>query len=149
VRPACARSARATGAARFVVQERVAPGVELLLGARRDEVFGPVVVVRRRRHPDRGAARVSVRLAPVGEEEAAAMLDEGVRRAAGRARGLRPVDRAPLVAASSGRRPRGRAAHRRDRRHPDRSGRLVAVDALVSCGACGRSTRLRPLRRDR
>jgi len=43
---------------------------------------------------------VSVRLAPVSEDDAAAMLDEGVRpRLLAGPRGLRPVDRAPLVTA--------------------------------------------------
>jgi acetyltransferase len=100
VRGACAALAGRAGAARFVVQQRVPAGVELLLGARRDEVFGPVVVLGAGGVLTEVAREVSVRLAALGEGEADTMLDEGVlpRLLAG-PRGLRPVARAPLVAA--------------------------------------------------
>ena len=100
VRAACAALSGRTRATRFVVQQRVEPGVELLLGARRDEVFGPVVVVGAGGVLTETVREVSVRLAALGEGEAGAMLDEGVlpRLLAG-PRGLRPVARPPLVAA--------------------------------------------------
>jgi acyl-CoA synthetase (NDP forming) len=100
VRAACVTLRGRAGAARFVVQERLAPGVELLLGASRDEVFGPVVVVGAGGVLTETVREVSVRLATLGQGEAEAMLDEGVlpRLLAG-PRGLRPVARAPLVAA--------------------------------------------------
>ena len=97
VRAACASLKRRTGAERFVVQERVGPGVELLLGARRDEVFGPVVVVGVGGVLTEVLRDVSVRLAPLDEGDAAAMLVEGARpRLLGGPRGLRPVDPAAL-----------------------------------------------------
>jgi hypothetical protein len=88
------------GATRVVVQEQVPRGVELLLGARRDEVFGPVVVVGAGGVLTETVREVAVRLAALGEGEAEAMLDEGVlpRLLAG-PRGLRPVARPPLIAA--------------------------------------------------
>jgi len=100
VRAACAALSGRAGAARFVVQQRLVPGVELLLGARRDEVFGPIVVVGAGGVLTEAVREVSVRLATLGAGEAEAMLDEGVlpRLLAG-PRGLRPVARAPLVAA--------------------------------------------------
>jgi succinyl-CoA synthetase beta subunit len=98
VRAACAALRARTGATRFVVQERVGPGVELLLGARRDEVFGPVVVLGTGGVLTEVLRDVSVRLAPLGEGEAEAMLEEGARpRLLAGPRGRRPVDRSTLV----------------------------------------------------
>jgi len=99
VRAACAALSGRAGAARFVVQQRMR-GVELLLGARRDEVFGPVVVVGAGGVLTEVARDVAVRLAALGEGEAEAMLEEGAlpRLLAG-PRGLRPVSRAPVVSA--------------------------------------------------
>jgi len=98
VRAACAALRVRAGAERFVVQERVGPGVELLVGARRDEVFGPVVVVGVGGVLTEVLRDVSVRLAPLGEGEAAAMLEEGARpRLLAGPRGLRPVERGALV----------------------------------------------------
>jgi acetate---CoA ligase (ADP-forming) len=100
VRAACATLSQRAAAARFVVQPRVAPGVELLLGARRDDVFGPVVVVGAGGVLAEVARDVAVRLAVLGEGEADSMLDEGAlpRLLAG-PRGLPAVARVPLVAA--------------------------------------------------
>jgi acyl-CoA synthetase (NDP forming) len=98
VRAACAALRARTGCPRFVVQERVGPGVELLLGARRDEVFGPVVALGTGGVLTDVLRDVSVRLAPLGEGEAEAMLEEGARpRLLAGPRGLRPVDRRALV----------------------------------------------------
>jgi acetyltransferase len=98
VRAACAVLCERAGAERFVVQERVGPGVELLVGARRDEVFGPVVVVGAGGVLTEVLRDVSVRLAPLDEGEAAAMLEEGARpRLLAGPRGLRAVDAAALV----------------------------------------------------
>ena len=100
VRAACAALRARTGAERFVVQERVGPGVELLLGARRDEVFGPVVVFGAGGVLTEVLRDVSVRLAPLAEGEAEGMLAEGARpRLLAGPRGLRAVEPAPLVAA--------------------------------------------------
>jgi acetyltransferase len=87
-----------TGTNRVVVQERVGPGVELLLGARRDETFGPLVVLGTGGVLTEVVQDVSVRLAPITDEEAEAMLDEGARpRLLAGPRGLPPVQRVALV----------------------------------------------------
>jgi acetyl-CoA synthetase len=98
VRAACARLRARFGTERFVVQERAGPGVELLLGARRDEVFGPVVAFGAGGVLTEVLRDVSVRLAPLGEGEAEAMLEEGARpRLLAGPRGLRPVEGSALV----------------------------------------------------
>jgi acetate---CoA ligase (ADP-forming) len=100
VRAACAALAARAGAERFVVQERVGPGVELLLGARRDEVFGPVVVFGAGGVLTEVLRDVSVALAPLGEGEAEALLAEGARpRLLAGPRGLPAVQPGPLVSA--------------------------------------------------
>jgi len=100
VRAACVTLRARAGAERVLVQERVGPGVELLLGARRDEVFGPVVVLGAGGVLTEVLRDVSVRLAPLGEGEAEAMLEEGARpRLLAGPRGLRPVARPALVGA--------------------------------------------------
>jgi acyl-CoA synthetase (NDP forming) len=99
VHAACASLRARAGAERFVVQEGVGPGVELLLGARRDEVFGPVVVLGAGGVLTEVLRDVSVRLAPLDEGEAETMLREGARpRLLAGPRGLRPVDQAALAA---------------------------------------------------
>jgi acetyltransferase len=98
VRAACAALSARAGAERFVVQERAGPGVELLLGARRDEVFGPVVVLGAGGILTETLRDVSVRLAPLGQGEAEAMLTEGARpRLLAGPRGLRSVQAGALV----------------------------------------------------
>jgi acetyltransferase len=98
VRAACAALRARAGAERFVVQERAGPGVELLLGARRDEVFGPVVVLGAGGILTETLRDVSVRLAPLGQGEAEAMLTEGARpRLLAGPRGLRSVQAGALV----------------------------------------------------
>lgn len=98
VRAAFAALAERTGAGEFLVQEQVGPGVELLVGARRDEVFGPVVGVGIGGLFAEVIQDVSFRLAPLDEAEARAMLREGTRRRllAG-PRGLPACEDAPLA----------------------------------------------------
>ncbi|HEY3065805.1 MAG TPA: acetate--CoA ligase family protein [Methylomirabilota bacterium] len=100
VRAAC-RALRARGIGeRMIVQERVGPGIELLLGGRRDPSFGPVVAVGTGGVLTEAIRDVSVRLAPVMEGEAEEMLHEGVRgRLLAGARGLPRVDETALVRA--------------------------------------------------
>jgi len=99
VRAACEALHARTGARRMLVQERVGPGVELLLGARRDEHFGPVVALGTGGVLTEVWHDVSVRLAPLNDEDVEAMLDEGARpRLLAGPRGLAPVERAALVA---------------------------------------------------
>jgi hypothetical protein len=98
VRAAFAALAERTGAREFLVQEQVGPGVELLVGARRDEVFGPAVGVGIGGIFAEVIQDVSFRLAPLDEAEARAMLREGARRRllAG-PRGLPACEDAPLA----------------------------------------------------
>jgi acetyltransferase len=79
VRQACEEWRRRLGAERFVVQERLGPGVELLIGGRRDETFGPVVAAGTGGVLTEAIRDVSFRLAPLDREEAAEMLREGAR----------------------------------------------------------------------
>lgn len=98
VRAACAALRARAGAERFVVQQRVGPGVELLLGGRRDEVFGPVVALGAGGVLAEVLRDVSLRLAPLGEGDAEAMLREGARpRLLAGPRGLPPVEVGALV----------------------------------------------------
>jgi acyl-CoA synthetase (NDP forming) len=68
------------GDIRFLVQEQVGRGTELLLGARRDEGFGPVVVVGAGGVLTETIRDVALGLAPLPEAEAREMLDEGGTR---------------------------------------------------------------------
>lgn len=64
------------GALRYLVEEMAAPGVDLIAGARRDPVFGPVVVLGLGGDEAEALDAVAVRLAPLGVEEAARMVDD-------------------------------------------------------------------------
>jgi acyl-CoA synthetase (NDP forming) len=100
VRAACLDLQARLGADGFVVQEHVTPGIELLIGARRDETFGPVVALGTGGILAEVFRDVSLRLAPLREDEALEMLGEGARpRLLAGPRGLPPVAPAPLVAA--------------------------------------------------
>ncbi|WP_224404057.1 acetate--CoA ligase family protein [Pseudonocardia sp. ICBG1034] len=71
----------AAGAVRFLV-ERMAPhGIDLVLGARRDPVFGPIVLVGLGGTTAEALADVTVRLAPLTAAEAALMPAELVGHA--------------------------------------------------------------------
>jgi acyl-CoA synthetase (NDP forming) len=99
VRRACADLQRRPGARRFVVQRQAGPGVELLVGARRDEVFGPLVALGTGGILTEVFQDVSLRLAPLGAGDAREMLAEGARpRLLAGPRGLPPVDPAAVVA---------------------------------------------------
>jgi acyl-CoA synthetase (NDP forming) len=79
VRAACEDLVGRLGPVAFVVQERVAPGVELLVGARRDEVFGPIVALGTGGVLAEVVGDVSFRLAPIDDDDAREMLAEGLR----------------------------------------------------------------------
>ncbi len=104
LRAACTGlAARFEPAAGFLVQRQIAAGVELLVGGRRDPVFGPTVVAGLGGVLAELWREVSLRLAPLDEEEARGMLREG--RTAALIRGFRgapPCDERPLVAALMG-----------------------------------------------
>jgi len=98
VREACRELAARAGVERFLVQEQVASGVELFLGGRRDEVFGPVVAIGAGGVLTEVVREASLRLAPLADEDIEEMLAEGAlpRLLAG-PRGLPPVDRQTLA----------------------------------------------------
>jgi acyl-CoA synthetase (NDP forming) len=99
VRAACEEFERRLGRVGFVVQERVGPGVELLVGARRDDVFGPVIALGTGGVLAEVIADVSLRLVPLEGDDAWEMLGEGLRpRLLAGPRGLPPVDGRAVVA---------------------------------------------------
>lgn len=92
-----------TGAADVIVQEQVALGVEVLVGARRDEVFGPIVAVGVGGVLSEVIRDVSFRLAPLDAEEARRMVREGAReRLLAGPRGLPAAQDGPVAEALLG-----------------------------------------------
>ncbi|HVP02733.1 MAG TPA: acetate--CoA ligase family protein [Solirubrobacteraceae bacterium] len=73
-RAAARQLARALGAQRFLVQEMAPAGVELLVGATSDPLFGPVVAVAAGGPTAELAGDVQARLAPLARSQVAAML---------------------------------------------------------------------------
>jgi len=90
--------ARRLGTGPLLVQEQIATGVELVVGAVRDEQFGPIVVFGLGGVWVEVLDDVALRLVPFDECEALAMIAE-VRAQAllDGARGRTPVDRAALA----------------------------------------------------
>ncbi len=89
----------AAAARRGVVVQRMAePGLELIVGIKRDPQFGPTVLVGLGGVLAEALEDVAIRLAPVRESDAAEMLDElrGARLLRG-FRGSPPVDRGALT----------------------------------------------------
>jgi len=84
----------ATGATRYLIEETAPTGLDLIVGARRDPVFGPIVMVGLGGDLAEALEIVVVRPAPLSETTAEGMLDE--LRIDDRA------DRAALVAAVTG-----------------------------------------------
>ncbi|QRP43042.1 acetate--CoA ligase family protein [Amycolatopsis sp. FDAARGOS 1241] len=64
------------GATRYLVETMAAPGVDLVLGARRDPVFGPVLLLGLGGTAAEALADVAIRLAPLTADEAAEMPAE-------------------------------------------------------------------------
>jgi acetate---CoA ligase (ADP-forming) len=64
------------GATRYLIEAMAPPGVDLIVGARHDPVFGPIVLLGLGGTTAEALADVCVRLAPLPEAEAAAMPDE-------------------------------------------------------------------------
>jgi acetyltransferase len=85
------------GARRYLVEETAPPGLDFIVGARRDPVFGPVVLLGLGGDLAEDLDRVVIRPAPLGEASATAMLDEllAARSDAGHDR----VDRTALAGA--------------------------------------------------
>ncbi|HUZ01522.1 MAG TPA: acetate--CoA ligase family protein [Thermomicrobiaceae bacterium] len=93
-----AMARRISGLTGFLVQAMAPPGLELIVGARRDPLFGPLVLVGLGGVWVEVLGDVARRLAPVDHAEALAMLDElrSARLLAGY-RGAPPVDRQALA----------------------------------------------------
>ena len=66
----------AVGASRYLIEAMAPPGVDLVVGARRDPVFGPIVLLGLGGTAAEALADVSVRLAPLSAAEAADMPGE-------------------------------------------------------------------------
>ncbi|MFG2550935.1 acetate--CoA ligase family protein [Streptomyces sp. NPDC048581] len=66
---------------RYLVEAMAPAGVDLVLGVRRDPVFGPVVLVGLGGTAAEALADVAIRLAPLSEAEAAGMPDDLAARA--------------------------------------------------------------------
>jgi acetate---CoA ligase (ADP-forming) len=94
-----ATAAAALGAPpRVLVQAMVPPGLEVIVGAKLDPTFGPVVMVGAGGVYAELLADVSIRLAPVSAAEAAAMIDElGFAALLHGARAGEPADVAALA----------------------------------------------------
>ncbi|MEW2399407.1 acetate--CoA ligase family protein [Streptomyces sp. NPDC046862] len=71
----------AAGARRYLVESMAPAGVDLVVGARRDPVFGPLVLLGLGGTTAEALADVAIRLAPLASAEAAAMPDELAGRA--------------------------------------------------------------------
>jgi acetyltransferase len=71
----------AAGARRYLVEAMAPSGVDLVVGARRDPVFGPVVLLGLGGTTAEALADVAIRLAPLTAEQAAAMPAELAGRA--------------------------------------------------------------------
>lgn len=82
----------------LLVEQMAPAGPELIVGVRRDPVFGPVLALGAGGTAAEILGDVSLRLAPLSENEAHAMLDElATRQLFLGARGAAPVDRARLT----------------------------------------------------
>jgi acetyltransferase len=91
-----------TGSPEVLVQEQLR-GLELLVGGRRDETFGPMVALGTGGFWAEALRDVSVALAPVGLEEARGLVPEGLRgRLMGGYRGLPAWQGEPVARALVG-----------------------------------------------
>jgi acyl-CoA synthetase (NDP forming) len=90
--------ARMPASPALLVEQMAPAGPELIVGIRRDPVFGPVLALGAGGTAAEILGDVSLRLAPLSAHEAHAMLDELATRAMFLgARGATPVDRARLT----------------------------------------------------
>ena len=69
-------SLESVGAKEFLVETMASPGVDLVVGARRDPVFGPILVLGLGGTAAEVLADVAIRTVPLNERTAAAMADE-------------------------------------------------------------------------
>ena len=90
--------ARMPASPALLVEQMAPAGPELIVGVRRDPVFGPVLALGAGGTAAEILGDVSLRLAPLSANEAHAMLDElATRQMFLGARGATPVDRARLT----------------------------------------------------
>ncbi|WP_326660032.1 acetate--CoA ligase family protein [Streptomyces canus] len=90
--------ARMPASPALLVEQMAPAGPELIVGVRRDPVFGPVLALGAGGTAAEILGDVSLRLAPLSAHEAHAMLDElATRQMFLGARGTTPVDRARLT----------------------------------------------------
>ena len=89
---------RRLGAGPALLQQQAKPGVELVVGARRDPLFGPIVMAGLGGVWIEALNDVALRVAPIDDDEAQSMLDElkGRKLFAG-FRGRPPIDLARLA----------------------------------------------------
>lgn len=76
---ACSAMAERVGSSEFLVQEQRSPAIEILVGARRDETFGPVVAVGFGGFWTEAMRDVTLALGPLGIEEAEMLAQSGIR----------------------------------------------------------------------
>jgi acetyltransferase len=89
---------RRLGPGQALLQRQAKAGLELVLGARRDPLFGPVVVAGLGGVWIEALNDVALRVAPIGQEEALIMLDDlKARKLFGGFRGRGPIDLAGLA----------------------------------------------------
>ena len=123
------------GATQFLVEEMADPGAELVLGARLDDSFGPVVVVGLGGLAAEVMGDVAIRSAPVGARVASEMIDDlVVAELLNGYRGAPPVDREELgriIVALGGIVASGRIAEIEINPLRVTAGGLVALDAVV------------------
>ena len=124
------------GARRYLVEETAPPGLDLIVGARRDPLFGPVVLLGLGGDLAEDLETVAVRPAPLSEATAATMLDEILGAATVR------VDRAALAGAVAALGALLAAVAELDdiEVNPLRAtadGRLVALDVVVGAAGAG------------
>ena len=129
----------------LLVEPMAAPGVELIVGLRRDAQFGPAVMVGLGGILAEVLDDVAIRLAPVGRAEALAMLDDlRGRRILDGVRGSPAVDRSAVADLIVGLSRLG--ASRADIAEVDlnpviaSAGGALAVDALVVLAAMPETT---------
>jgi acetyltransferase len=69
-------SLQAVGAKEFLVEAMATQGVDLVVGARRDPVFGPIIVLGLGGTAAEALADVAIRTVPLSERDAAAMAGD-------------------------------------------------------------------------
>ncbi len=94
------RALEAIGSERVLIEEMAPPGIELIIGGRNDPSFGPTVLLGLGGTAAEAMGDVAIRLAPLGEDDVAEMIESLAGRAVfGPWRGAAAPDRAAIVGA--------------------------------------------------